>query len=94
MITDYIGTGKANAVTRSTLCAMTGMDDRSVREAIEHARHEGAIIINTGNGCGYYIADKLNDRAEIEHQRNVILSRVKAQLHYVKFYSEALKGGA
>ena len=91
MITDYIPTGKANAVTRSQLCAQTGLDDRKVRELIEAARHNGELIIN--NGSGYFIADINNDRAEIATQRNTIVRRVRAQLHYLKFYGEALGGG-
>ena len=60
-ILDYIGFGKAKAVTRDQLCAYTGLSDRAVRKLIEIERNNGAIIINDGDGDGYYQSDKLED---------------------------------
>lgn len=46
--------GKCNAVTREQLCDMTGLSDRSVRKMIEQAREFGYLIVNDGDGRGYY----------------------------------------
>lgn len=60
-ILDYIGTGKANAVTRRELCAQLALPDRTLRKLIEAERSKGAIIINDQDGGGYYQSDELRD---------------------------------
>lgn len=89
-IIDYIPIGKDNAVSRRQLVALTGWDDRTVREAIETAKHNGALVINLGGG--YFVADKAKDQAEIRRYRDAINHRVRAQMHYEKFYTAALEG--
>jgi len=37
------------------------MPDRRVREVIEDARNAGYMIINDGDGTGYYIAQSIED---------------------------------
>ena len=55
-IEEYIGFGKANAVTRRQLCAVTGFSDRDIRDEIANARGiRGAVILNDQDGHGYYI---------------------------------------
>ena len=63
-ILDYINTGKKNAVTRTQLCIVTGLDDRTVRYAISKARREMPIL-NMQDGGGYFIPD-MNCDEEIE----------------------------
>ncbi len=46
--------GKDNAVTRDGLRNLTGMSDRAVRKMIESARGYGYLILNDGDGKGYY----------------------------------------
>ena len=53
-ILDYIPYGQEKAVKRGELIKRTGMNDRSVREAIERAQLGGEIIINLQDGNGYF----------------------------------------
>ncbi len=55
-ITDYIGKGPENAITRKDLCASLSLGDRVCRELIEKARREGEFICNDQDGKGYYMA--------------------------------------
>ena len=58
-ILEFIPYGqKDQPITRENLCLLTGLDDRSVRDAISHAKREYPII-NVGNG--YYIPDDPDD---------------------------------
>ena len=52
-ILEYIPYGKENAITRTTLCMITGLNDRSMRESINRARKR-AVVINLSDGSGYY----------------------------------------
>lgn len=87
-ISEYIGFGAQNAVTRAELCRRTGWTDRRVRQAIEDARHDGEIIINMQNGKGYYKPVLISD-IEMQYRQNE--SRAKSILHYQKFLRKALK---
>lgn len=60
-ILDYIGTGRENAVTRRELRLRLNLPDRTIRNMIEDARREGALIVNDGSGIGYYVSDNLQD---------------------------------
>lgn len=87
-IVDYIGCGKQNAITRSALCALTGLSDRTVRQEIENARHAGYIILNDGDGKGYYLTTDV-DRIERQYRQNE--RRAKAILHYNKHLRAGLR---
>lgn len=70
-ITDYIGHGRENAVTRSRLAEITGLGDRTIRELISQARRD-TVIINLQNGKGYYLAtdtEEINRFVEQETAR-------------------------
>lgn len=96
MITDYIGTGRENAVSRPLLRTVTGMKDRTLRNAIEQARHDGAVIINDQSGAGYYVIpdkpeytkDEL-DAMLWQYRQND--RRAKSVLHYQKHLKRRLK---
>lgn len=60
-VVDFIPTGKENAITRSDLVRMLNLPDRKVREMIETARKDGALILNDQDGAGYYISDDLGE---------------------------------
>lgn len=64
MITEYIPTGRHNAVTRKTLCKLTGLSDRQVRDNIAQARRNTPII-NLQDGDGYFIPDP-SDKGDME----------------------------
>lgn len=69
-ITDIIPFGRENAITRKDLCRLVGTKDRAVRNAIEEARREGAIIINAQDGKGYYQTDDLEEIRQQYHRNN------------------------
>ena len=81
-ILDYIGTGKANAVTRRELCARLNLPDRTIRRLIEAERNKGAIIINDQDGEGYYQSDELKDLlAQYRLNRSRAHSILRQQKH-------------
>lgn len=60
-ISDFIPRGKENAIKRDDLSTALRLPDRMVRQLIEKARKDGALIMNDQNGEGYYISDDIND---------------------------------
>jgi len=52
-IVDYIPFGRENAVTRTQLRIMTGMNDRKIRDKISEARRD-TVILNMQDGEGYF----------------------------------------
>ena len=64
-----------NKITRSGLCAVTGLLDRQVRRLIHDARMEGHPIINLQDGGGYYLA---TDAPTIRQQIALNTSRIAA----------------
>ena len=87
-ILDYIGTGKENAVTREQLEMRMGLPDRTIRNMIETARREGVVIVNKGDGEGYYISDDLND---IRQQYKMNNSRAMSILVQQKYLRRRIK---
>lgn len=75
MIENYLLRGKANARSRQTLCALTGLTDRQVRQAIEDARNEGIFICTDEDGKGYYLSE---DIADLRRQYNKDTARIGA----------------
>lgn len=67
-IMNYIKVGKENAITRKELCALTGMEDRAIREHISQARRF-VPIINLQDGSGYFIPnlEKADEISELKH---------------------------
>jgi len=53
-IIEYIPKGYENAISRKDLCAITGLQDRVVRNLIEEARRT-TIIISNNDGSGYWL---------------------------------------
>ena len=74
-ITDFIPFGRQNAVTRRRLAELTGLSDRIIRQKIEKARADGAVIINLQDGRGYFQSDNKND---IAAQKNMTAARIRA----------------
>ena len=52
-IVDYIPFGRENAVTRTQLRIMTGMNDRKIRDKISEARRD-TVILNMQDSKGYF----------------------------------------
>ena len=54
-ITDYLPTGKENAIPSKTLAEILGFDTvRELQKAIERERQAGAVILSTCTECGGY----------------------------------------
>lgn len=83
-ITDYIQTGRENAVTRVHLREVTGLPDRKVREEIEQARRKGAIIINAQDGAGYYQSEDIKDIAKQYRQNERRALSILAQQKHLR----------
>ena len=84
----HIPCGKASPISRQALCDKTGLSDRAVRKLISEARAYGYVILNDGDGRGYYQSD---DIADIERQYNRETSRAMTILVARKVLREKLK---
>ena len=87
-ILTYIPFGRDNAIRRSDLVAQVNLPDRTVRNMIEEARRNGAIIINDGSGVGYYTSDDLE---ELTRQYKMNQSRAMSILVQQKFLRRRIK---
>ena len=86
-IISAIGVGRENAVTRQQLCEKLGKGDRAVRQMIETARNEGALIINSQDGKGYFMAVSDSDvLAQYNRNKARALSILMQQKHLVDAY--------
>ena len=65
-VLDCLHFGKRNAVTRTQLAILTGLNDRQIRQEIETLRREGSPIFNSQDGEGYYLATA-DDEADMMH---------------------------
>jgi len=90
MVDKYLHRGHSLAVTRSSLSMATGYNDRVVRELLEIARNEGALICNDQDGHGYYLAET---EEEIERQYKRDRARALSVLKRLKPYRTALRKG-
>lgn len=83
-----IPVGRENAISRTMLSVQTGLPDREVRRKIQALRQEGRVIINDGDGRGYYETDDL-DVIYKEYQKErgralAILARLKHMRQILK----------
>lgn len=76
-ICEFIPTGKENAIRRADLVARLNLPDRKIREMIEQARKDGALILNAQDGAGYYISE---DVGELKRQLHSNHSRAMSVL--------------
>lgn len=94
-IIEYIPEGFENAISRKSLCNITGLNDRAVRMLIEEARRY-TIIISNNDGSGYWIYPE----KPTEQEKQLLNRYVKQQESRAKsiFYAlyparKLLKGG-
>ena len=80
-IVDYIPFGKENAVKRSKLRALTKMDDRNMREAIEKAQMRGELILNMQDGAGYFRPILPEERDLVERWQKIEKGRWIASMN-------------
>ena len=86
-IEDYFDKN-GTCISRKNLCGLTGLDDRSVRAAIEDARERGVFILNDEDGLGYYIS---NEVANVRRQYMRDMARIKAISKRTKHLRKYLK---
>lgn len=91
LVSAFLGIGREKAMTRATLCALTGLSDRKVRAAIESAKRaetgdDEYFIVDEGDG--YF---KTDDKVVIrrhwkrEHSRAIAShKRSSGEYHYLK----------
>ena len=87
-ITNFIGTGKENAVTRWELMNNLQLPDRTIRRLIQEARERGEIIINAQDGSGYYMS---NDIGELKRQYASNRSRAMSVLRQQKYLRRKIR---
>lgn len=92
MITDYIPTGRENAVSKQFLASISGLNERKVRAQISNARRHGICIIYRFDG-GYYMPDltKADDLAELNHFLNAERKRAREILLNVRKIRKGLR---
>lgn len=80
-IADYLGHSQEGAVTGRELCALTGLDHRTVRAQIEHERRSGALIV-ADNKSGYWVTDDAGEAQRfarsMKHRAREILRTARA----------------
>jgi len=93
MITDYIPTGRENAVSKQFLASISGLTERNVRAQISNARRKGTCIIYRFEAGGYYMPDftKADDLAELNHFLNAERKRAQEILLNVRRMRKGLR---
>lgn len=88
-ITNFIGTGRENAVTRGELVAILNLPDRTIRRLIQEARDRGEIIINAQDGAGYYMSDDVGEmKRQLALNKSRALSVLRQQKHLLRKIAE------
>ena len=89
-ILSLIPQGKVNAISRTELRYIAQLNDRVMRELIEQARRNGAIILNLQDGRGYYrpAPDEMDD---VHRQYKQNDRRAKSILVQQKYLRKMLK---
>lgn len=81
LISDFLSTGRTNAVTLHHLQGMTGLKEREIRRMIQQERLEG-IPICADNVAGYYLpandAEKMRCARSMRHRAAEIDATAKA----------------
>ena len=80
-ISELLGVGAENGITRRELERLTGLDGRSVRLLIERERREGVPILSD-NASGYFLPASEDERAgyvrSMRHRAAEILITARA----------------
>lgn len=89
-ISDYIPTGKRNAVTLSGLKALTGKTSREIARLIREERISGKVILTSSAGR-YWLFDKDEEDAAEQLRRFISYMDSKNTFSAVKSAKAALK---
>lgn len=87
---DVLQRGRENAIPRDRLAYRLCTSDRAARREIQKARDDGALILNAGDGRGYYLAGA-DDLDELERQYKQDTARAMAILKRRKKMRRILK---
>lgn len=88
-ITDFIPTGRANAITADELAARTGTSKRDVRKQILHARCNGEPICSSsesGGFSGYYLPSNAEEAQVYYRQQTSRINSGMRALSAVETY--------
>ena len=90
-ITDYLPTGKENAIPSKTLAEILGFDTvRELQKAIERERQAGAVILSTcTEGGGYFLPA---NETEIREFIRTLSNRAKNTRRSMESALDALDG--
>ena len=92
-ITDFIGMGRENAVTRAELVQRLNLPDRKIREMIEQARKDGALILNAQDGAGYYISEDVGElKRQLHSNHSRAMSVLRQNTHLRRKIKELERG--
>ena len=80
--------GKDNAISRSMLKQITGMDDRTNRNIIKDLRIEGIPIISVSSEKGYWLPE---ENAEVEHCIKELTLTVKGLEAWLREHADELE---
>lgn len=98
IISDYVPKGKENAVSKSMLVKITGVDERIVRKNLKEENErlineEGVAIVSTASRNGYWKSDDLAEleayEAEQRHRAAMILENLKPIRSLIERIKEA-----
>ena len=88
-ICEFIPVGKENAIRRDTLVTTLNLPDRRVRQMIEDARRDGALILNAQDGTGYYRSDDVGElKRQFQRNNSRAMSILVQQKHLRKKIKE------
>ena len=60
----YIPVGKENAITRSEISSLTGLDERTIRRQIKEYVEKGIPVLSSSHHKGYWIAQNIDEIEE------------------------------
>ena len=90
-ITDYLPTGKENAIPSKTLAEILGFDTvRELQKAIERERQAGAVILSTCTEGGGYLLPA--NETEIREFIRTLSNRAKNTRRSMESALDALDG--
>lgn len=80
-ILDYLTSHEGETVTREQLAIVTGVDDRTNREAIKRLREQGVPIVNGQDGKGY----------KLTHEPQEIDRLIKKHKSYIREHFKTIR---
>ena len=92
-ITDFIPTGKANAIPMKELAAILNVNERTLRGLIQKAREQGAPICSEWEeNTGYFLPADTYEAERYYNQQSSRIRSAKAALNGVTAYLQACSG--